>query len=98
LQEFNKRNGESSQGLGSQVASVRSRKSAVSQHSQRSGIRSILSSKVSRYSEINENDEWVAIQKFNTLLHFEEQKQAMLRESERKRLIKDELDRQVAAK
>jgi hypothetical protein len=29
------------------------------------------------YSEINENDEWTAIQKFNTLLHFEEQKQAM---------------------
>jgi hypothetical protein len=26
------------------------------------------------YSEINENDEWAAIQKFNTLLHFEEQK------------------------
>lgn len=27
-----------------------------------------------KYSEINENDEWTAIQKFNTLLHFEEQK------------------------
>jgi hypothetical protein len=26
------------------------------------------------YTEINENDEWVAIQKFNTLLHYEEQK------------------------
>ena len=26
------------------------------------------------YSEINENDEWTAIQKFNTFLHFEEQK------------------------
>lgn len=40
----------------------------------------------------------MAIQKFNTLLHFEEQKQSMLREAERKRLIKEELDRQVAAK
>lgn len=70
----------------------------MSQNSRRSGIASILSSKVSRYSEIDENDEWVAIQKFNTLLHFEEQKQALLREAERKRLIKDELDRQVAAK
>lgn len=71
----------------------------MSQNSRRSGIGSILSSsKASHYSEIDENDEWVAIQKFNTLLHFEEQKQAMLREAERKRLIKDELDRQVAAK
>ena len=26
------------------------------------------------FSEINENDEWAAIQKFNTLLHHEEQK------------------------
>ena len=45
-----------------------------------------------KYSEINENDEWTAIQKFNTLLHFEEQKQAMLREEERKRLIREQLD------
>lgn len=50
------------------------------------------------YSEINENDEWVAIQKFNTLLHYEEQKQSMLRENERKRLIREELDRQIEAK
>lgn len=49
-------------------------------------------------SEINENDEWVAIQKFNVLLHYEEQKQALLREAERKRLIKEELDRQLKAK
>ena len=65
-----------------------------------SAIRSILSSKAptENYSEINENDEWVAIQKFNVLLHYEEQKQAQLREAERKRLIKEELDRQVAAK
>ena len=26
------------------------------------------------FSEINENQEWTAIQKFNTLLHYEEQK------------------------
>jgi len=44
------------------------------------------------YSEINEEDEWFAIQKFNTLLHYEEQKQALQREKERKRLIKEELD------
>ena len=43
------------------------------------------------YSEINENDEWAAIQKFNTLLHFEEQKQAMIRDMERKRLIREQL-------
>lgn len=47
------------------------------------------------YSEINEEDEWYAIQKFNTLLHYEEQKQALLREKERKRLIKQELDAQM---
>lgn len=40
------------------------------------------------YSELDEDDEWTAIQKFNTLLHYEEQKQAILRDKERKRLIK----------
>ena len=45
------------------------------------------------YSEIEEEDEWTAIQKFNTLLHYEEQKQAILRDKERKRLIKEELDK-----
>ncbi len=45
------------------------------------------------YSEIEEEDEWTAIQKFNTLLHYEEQKQAILRDRERKRLIKEELDK-----
>ena len=45
------------------------------------------------YSEIDEEDEWTAIQKFNTLLHYEEQKQALLRDKERKRLIKQELDK-----
>jgi len=57
--------------------SQRSRRSAASQ-SRASVARSILSSKrgpqSEAYSEINENDEWVAIQKFNTLLHYEEQK------------------------
>jgi len=52
----------------------------------------------SHYSEINENDEWHAIQKFNTLLYYEEQKQSIMREQERKRLIREELDRQVQAK
>ena len=46
----------------------------------------------SQYSEINENDEWEAIMKFNTLLHYEEQKQTIMREAERKKLIKQELD------
>ena len=50
------------------------------------------------YSEIDEEDEWTAILKFNTLLHYEEQKQAMLREKERKRLIKQELDKQLQEK
>lgn len=50
------------------------------------------------YSEINENDEWAAIQKFNTLLHFEEQKQAMLRDAERKRLIREQLAKQIEDK
>lgn len=50
------------------------------------------------YSEIAEDDEWAAIQKFNTLLHYEEQKQAIVREQERRRLIKQELDRQVLEK
>jgi len=50
------------------------------------------------FTEIDENDEWTAIQKFNTLLHYEEQKQAILRDQERKRLIREELDRQIAAK
>lgn len=62
-------------------------------------VQSYVSSQKSRatevYSEINENDEWTAIQKFNTLLHFEEQKQAMLRDAERKRLIREELDKQI---
>jgi len=60
---------------------------------------SITSSQVDRrtevYSELAEEDEWTAIQKFNTLLHYEEQKQAMLREQERRRLIRNELDKQL---
>ena len=50
------------------------------------------------FSEINENEEWAAIQKFNTLLHFEEQKQMMLREAERKRLMREELAKQLQEK
>lgn len=47
------------------------------------------------YSELAEEDEWTAIQKFNTLLHYEEQKQALLREQERRKLIREELDKQI---
>lgn len=50
------------------------------------------------FTEIDENDEWTAIQKFNTMLHYEEQKQAIMRDQERKRLIREELDRQIQAK
>lgn len=50
------------------------------------------------YSELAEEDEWAAIEKFNTLLHYEEQKQLIMREKERRRLIKDQLDRQVEDK
>lgn len=45
-----------------------------------------------------EDDEWNAIVKFNTLLHYEEQKIAEDRREERKRLLKLELDRQMADK
>ncbi len=50
------------------------------------------------YSELDEDDEWTAIQKFNTLLHYEEQKQSIMRDKERKRLIKLELDKQLQEK
>ena len=50
------------------------------------------------YSEIDEDDEWAAIQKFYTLLHYEEQKQAILRDKERKRLIREELEKQLNEK
>lgn len=52
-----------------------------------------LSWPLTNYSNLNEEDEWTAIMNFNTILHYEEQKQAFLREKERKRLIKEELDR-----
>ena len=45
-------------------------------------------------SDVEEEDEWTAIQKFNALLHYEEQKQAFIREAERRRLLVIELDRQ----
>jgi len=48
--------------------------------------------------DLNEEDEWTAIMKFNTLLHYEEQKQALLRDKERKRLIREELDNQLKEK
>ena len=49
-------------------------------------------------SELDEEDEWTAIQKFNALLHYEEQKQAAMREAERKRLLKQELMEQQKMK
>ena len=61
----------------------------------------MMSSQVAKteaISELDEEDEWTAIMKFNTLLHYEEQKQAMLRDKERKRLIREELDNQLKEK
>jgi hypothetical protein len=55
-------------------------------------------SRRTKYSVLDEEDEWDAIQRFNTNLHFEEQRQTMMREVERKRLIKIELDKQVKEK
>lgn len=49
-------------------------------------------------SDLEEEDEWTAIQKFNAVLHFEEQKQSAAREAERKRLMKKELDQQADVK
>mmetsp|Transcript_14711 Transcript_14711/g.17023 ORF Transcript_14711/g.17023 Transcript_14711/m.17023 type:complete len:214 (+) Transcript_14711:44-685(+) len=61
-------------------------------------LMSVQSRTKSALSNMNEEDEWQAIQNFNVMLHYEEQKQAALREQERKRLIKEELDRQVREK
>jgi hypothetical protein len=72
--------------------------SARLQDDQYSVASSVKSKQTDIYSEINEEDEWFAIQKFNTLLHYEQQKQEQLRERERKRLIKEELDRQMMDK
>lgn len=49
-------------------------------------------------SDIEEEDEWTAIQKFNAILHYEEQKQAAAREAERKRLLRIELEAQKKEK
>jgi hypothetical protein len=61
-------------------------------------LMSVQSHTKSSNTGLNEEDEWQAIQNFNIMLHYEEQKQSALREQERKRLIKDELDRQVREK
>jgi len=61
----------------SQAGDARSRRSGASQGRPAAYAASTISSKkaaTEMYSEINENEEWAAIQKFNTLLHYEEQK------------------------
>lgn len=84
--------------------SVHSRRSSQAARSVRSRQADEISrvSSASRrtevYSELAEDDEWTAIEKFNTLLHYEEQKQMILKEQERRRLIKAELDRQIKDK
>ena len=55
-------------------------------------------SKAASDSSVDEDDEWAAIQKFNSLLHYEEQKAMLSREAERKRLMKIELDKQAQQK
>jgi hypothetical protein len=49
-------------------------------------------------TSIEEEDEYHAIQKFDALLHYEEQKQAAARAEERKRLLVIELEKQKALK
>ena len=49
-------------------------------------------------SEVDEQDEWTAIQKFQAMLHYQEQQQVKERQEERKRLLVQELDRQRQAK
>lgn len=61
-------------------------------------VASSMAARTEVYSELAEEDEWTAIQKFNTLLHYEEQKQAIIREQERRRLIRQELDKQIMEK
>lgn len=87
------------------VASSRRSSQPMSIRSKHSGraadtlsVTSSVAAKTELYSELGEEDEWTAIQKFNTLLHYEEQKQAMLREQERRRLIRNELDKQLQDK
>lgn len=77
---------------------VRSIRSRSSRAGDRESVVSSKKPKTEVFSEINENDEWTAIQKFNTLLYYEEQKQAMMREQERKRLMQEELAAQVQNK
>ena len=62
----------------SQPMCVRSRRS--NRGADEMSIASSVGAKTDVYSELAEEDEWTAIQKFNTLLHYEEQRQAMLRE------------------
>ena len=42
---------------------------------------------------IDEADEWTAILKFNSLLHYEEKKAAAARENQRRKLLNEELDK-----
>ena len=51
---------------------------AVDAKSMRSDVDSVYSRPMSSYSNLNEEDEWTAIMNFNTILHYEEQKQSLL--------------------
>jgi len=74
--------------------SIRSQKRAADTYS----VTSSVGAQSEVFSELAEEDEWTAIQKFNTLLHYEEQKQQMMREQERRKLIRGELDKQLKEK
>ena len=61
----------------SKVSRTSKNKEAPYQHGRQFDSLSMTSSQAPKtevYSEIDEDDEWTAIQKFNTLLHYEEQK------------------------
>ena len=57
-----------------------------------------MSQRSTSHRSLAESDQWREIENFNTLLHLEEQNQEIVREKERQRLIKDELDKQIREK
>lgn len=76
LHQLNRDADRKSQADARSMRSRSSHMSAVSRPKKLDAI-SVASSKKQRsevFSEINENDEWAAIQKFNIMLHYEEQK------------------------
>ena len=75
-------------------ASQRTNKTNQIDQDQKSVAPSVVSSTMS----LEEQEEWTAIQKFNALLHYQEQKQAAERQRERTRLMKKQLIEQKIQK